>query len=123
VITWLSFGHPAPGRGRRVVVAAARLRDWSAARTGASPRPVKVNSPMSKICQVTGRKPSFGKTISHSHRRGNRRWTPNIQKQRFWVESEKRWVTLTVSAKGIKTINKKGIDAVLADMRRRGEKV
>ncbi len=78
---------------------------------------------MSKICQVTGRKPSFGKTISHSHRRGNRRWTPNIQKQRFWVESEKRWVTLTVSAKGIKTINKKGIDAVLADMRRNGVKV
>ena len=73
---------------------------------------------MSKICEVTGRKPSFGKTISHSHRRGNRRWT-----QRFWVESEKRWVTLNVSAKGIKTINKKGIDSVLADMRRRGVKV
>ena len=78
---------------------------------------------MSKVCQVTGRKPSFGKQISHSHRRTNRRWDPNIQRQRFWVESEKRWVTLNVSAKGIKTINKKGIEAVLADMRRRGEKV
>ncbi|MDZ7674737.1 MAG: 50S ribosomal protein L28 [Acidimicrobiales bacterium] len=78
---------------------------------------------MSNICQVTGRKPNFGKTVSHSHRRGSRRWNPNIQRQRFWVESERRWVSLTVSAKGIKTINKKGIDSVLADMRRRGEKV
>jgi large subunit ribosomal protein L28 len=78
---------------------------------------------MSKLCQVTGRKPSFGKAISHSHRRTNRRWDPNIQKQRFWVESEKRWVALTVSAKGIKTINKKGIESVLADMRRRGVKI
>ncbi len=78
---------------------------------------------MSKICQVTGRKPSFGKQISHSHIRTNRRWDPNIQTQRFWVESEKRWVKLTLSAKGIKTINKKGIEVVLADMRRRGVKV
>ncbi len=78
---------------------------------------------MSKICQVTGRKPSFGHSISHSHRVTNRRWSPNIQRQRFWLPSEKRWVTLTVSAKGIKTINKKGIESVVADIRRRGEKV
>lgn len=78
---------------------------------------------MSRICQVTGRKPSFGNSVSHSQRKTRRRWNPNIQKQRFWVPSEKRWVTLTVSAKGIKTINKKGIEAVLADMRRRGVKV
>ena len=78
---------------------------------------------MSKICQVTGRKPAFGNSISHSHRVTSRRWSPNIQRQRFWVPSEKRWVTLTVSAKGIKTINKKGIESVVADLRRRGEKV
>ncbi|MFV0259056.1 MAG: 50S ribosomal protein L28 [Acidimicrobiales bacterium] len=78
---------------------------------------------MSKICQVTGRKPSFGNSISHSHRVTKRRWNPNIQRQRFWLPSEKRWVTLTVSAKGIKTINKKGIESVVADMRRRGVKV
>ena len=78
---------------------------------------------MSKICQVTGRKPAFGKSISHSHRVTNRRWSPNIQRQRFWLPSEKRWVTLTVSAKGIKTINKKGIETVVADIRRRGVKI
>ena len=80
-------------------------------------------SAMSNICQVTGRRPSTGFTISHSHRRNKRWFKPNIQKQRFYVPSEKRWVNLTVSAKGIKTINKKGIEAVLADMRRRGEKI
>lgn len=78
---------------------------------------------MSKICQVTGRKPSFGNNVSHSHRVTSRRWSPNIQRQRFWLPSEKRWVTLTVSAKGIKTINKNGIESVVADIRRRGEKI
>jgi len=78
---------------------------------------------MSKTCQVTGRKPSFGNNVSHSHRKTRRRWDPNIQTQRFYVPSEKRWVKLTLSAKGIKTINKKGIESVLADMRRRGVKV
>ena len=78
---------------------------------------------MSKICQVTGRKPAFGNNVSHSHRKTRRRWNPNIQNKRFWVPSEKRWVTLTVSARGIKTFNKNGIESVLADMRRRGEKV
>ncbi len=78
---------------------------------------------MSKICQVTGRKPSFGNTISHSHRVSSRRWNPNIQTQRFWLPSEKRWIKLNVSTKGIKTINKNGIETVVADMRRRGEKI
>ena len=78
---------------------------------------------MSRICQVTGRKPAFGNNVSHSHRKTRRRWNPNIQNKRFWVLSEKRWVTLTVSARGIKTINKNGIESVLADMRRRGERV
>lgn len=78
---------------------------------------------MSNVCMVTGRRPHTGHNVSHSHRRTKRWFNPNIQKQRFWVPSEKRWVTLTVSAKGIKTINRKGIEAVLADMRRRGVKV
>ena len=78
---------------------------------------------MSKTCQVTGRKPSFGNNVSHSHRKTRRRWDPNIQTQRFYVPSEKRWVKLTLSAKGIKTINKKGIESVLADRRGRGVKI
>ncbi|MFV1990865.1 MAG: 50S ribosomal protein L28 [Acidimicrobiales bacterium] len=78
---------------------------------------------MSNICQVTGARPSTGNNVSHSQRKTRRRWMPNIQKQRFWVPSEKRWVKLTVSAKGIKTINKKGIETVLAEIRARGEKV
>lgn len=75
---------------------------------------------MARICQVTGKKPSFGKKVSFSHKRSSRRWTPNIQKKRYWVPSQRRYVTLTVSAKGIKTIDRKGIEAVIADMRRRG---
>ncbi len=78
---------------------------------------------MSNICQVTGRKPSFGNNVSHSQRKTRRRWDVNIQTQRFFVPSEQRWVKLKVSAKGLKTINKHGIDKVLADMRRRGVKV
>ncbi len=78
---------------------------------------------MSNVCQVTGRRPSFGNNVSHSHRKTRRRWNPNIQKKRYWIPSEKRWVTLTLSTKGIKTIDKLGIERVLADMRRRGEKV
>lgn len=72
---------------------------------------------------MTGRKPGFGNNVSHSQRKTRRRWDVNIQTQRFYVPSEKRWVKLTVSAKGLKTINKHGIEKVLADMRRRGVKV
>lgn len=78
---------------------------------------------MSKICMVTGKAPSFGKKVSFSHKRANRRWTPNIQKKRYWIPSQRRYVTLTLSAKGIKTIDKKGIESVIADMKRRGIKV
>ncbi len=78
---------------------------------------------MSKICQVTGRKPAFGNSVSHSHRKTRRRWNPNIQSHRFYLPSEKRFVKLTVSAKGLKTINKHGIEKVVADLRKRGEKV
>ncbi|WP_068276984.1 50S ribosomal protein L28 [Aldersonia kunmingensis] len=76
---------------------------------------------MSAHCQVTGRRPGFGKSISHSHRRTSRRWDPNIQRKTYYVPSIGRRVTLTVSAKGIKTIDRKGIDAVVAELRARGE--
>jgi len=75
---------------------------------------------MSAICQVTGRRPGFGKQVSHSHRRTSRRWAPNLQRRRYWVPAEGRWVTLQVSAKGIRTIDKRGIDAVVADLRAKG---
>ncbi|MDN5581262.1 MAG: 50S ribosomal protein L28 [Corynebacterium sp.] len=78
---------------------------------------------MSAHCQVTGRKPSFGKTVSHSHRRTNRRWNPNIQRRSFYLPSEGRSITLNVSTKGLKTIDKNGIEAVVAKIRARGEKI
>ena len=78
---------------------------------------------MSRVCQVTGKKPTFGKSVSHSHRRTNRRWNPNIQKKRYYVPSEKKWITLTLSTKGIKTIDKRGIESVVAEMRRNGQKI
>ena len=78
---------------------------------------------MSAICQVTGRKPSFGKTVSHSHRRTSRRWNPNVQKRRFYLPSEGRTITLNVSAKGLKVIDRDGIESVVAQIRARGEKI
>ncbi|OLT43119.1 50S ribosomal protein L28 [Saccharomonospora sp. CUA-673] len=78
---------------------------------------------MSAICQVTGRAPGYGKQVSHSHRRTSRRWEPNIQTRRYWVPSENRWVRLRVSVKGMKTIDKRGIDAVVADLRAQGVKL
>ncbi|MBB3035866.1 MULTISPECIES: 50S ribosomal protein L28 [Hoyosella] len=78
---------------------------------------------MSAHCQVTGRKPSFGKSVSHSHVRTSRRWNPNIQRRRYYLPSEGRHVTLRVSTKGIKTIDRDGIEAVVKAIRARGEKV
>ena len=78
---------------------------------------------MSAVCQVTGRKPGFGKSVSHSHRRTNRRWNPNVQRRRFYLPSEGRTITLTVSTKGLKVIDRDGIEAVVAKIRARGEKV
>ncbi|MXP22871.1 50S ribosomal protein L28 [Gordonia sp. HNM0687] len=78
---------------------------------------------MSRRCQVTGREPGFGKQVSHSHKRTSRRWNPNIQRRRYFVPSEGRHITLRVSAKGIKTIDKIGIESALATMRARGEEV
>ena len=80
-------------------------------------------SAMSKICQVTGKKPRFGKQLSHSHRRSSRRWDPNVQTKRYYLPSEKRWIKLRLSTKAIKTIDRRGIESVVAEMRRNGRKV
>ena len=78
---------------------------------------------MSKVCQVTGKSPMSGNNVSHAKNRTRRRFEPNLHHHRFWVESENRWVRLRVSANGLRTIDKKGIDAILAEIRSRGEKV
>lgn len=78
---------------------------------------------MSRKCQVTGKKPMSGNNVSHANNKTKRRFMPNLQTQRFFVPSENRWVKLRVTARGIKTINKKGIEAVLKEMRARGEAV
>jgi len=78
---------------------------------------------MSRVCQVTGKRPVSGNNVSHAHNKTRRRFLPNLHHHRFWVESENRWVRLRVSSKGMRIIDKKGIDAVLAEMRARGEKV
>ncbi|MBD3671072.1 MAG: 50S ribosomal protein L28 [Gammaproteobacteria bacterium] len=78
---------------------------------------------MSKVCQVTGKRPVTGNNVSHANNKTKRRFLPNLHSHRFWVESEKRYVKLRVSSAGMRTIDKKGIDAVLAEMRTRGEKV
>ena len=78
---------------------------------------------MAAVCQVTGAVPGFGHSISHSHRRNKRRFDPNVQKKTYWVPSRRRKVTLNVSAKGIKVIDARGIDAVVAEIIARGEKI
>ena len=77
---------------------------------------------MSRVCQVTGKRPASGNNVSHAHNKTRRRFMPNIHNHRFWVESENRWVKLRVSANGMRIIDKKGIDEVLADIRKRESK-
>ncbi len=78
---------------------------------------------MSRVCQVTGKRVRTGNNVSHANNKTRRRFLPNLQYRRLWVESEKRWVTLRVSRQGLRTIDKKGIEAVLAELRARGEKI
>ena len=78
---------------------------------------------MARVCQVTGKKPMIGNNVSHANNKTRRRFLPNLQYRRFWVESENRWVSLRVSQAALRTIDKKGIDVVLADLRARGERV
>ena len=78
---------------------------------------------MSRVCQVTGKRPISGNNVSHANNKTKRRFLPNLHSHRFWVESEGRWVRLRVSSKGMRIIDKHGIDKVIADMRARGNKV
>lgn len=83
----------------------------------------EVGKTLSAHCQLTGAQPGFGNTISHSHRRTSRRFDPNIQRKRYWLPSEGRYVRLTLSAKAIKTVDSIGIEAAVARIRARGVKV
>ncbi|MEE4360712.1 MAG: 50S ribosomal protein L28 [Pseudomonadales bacterium] len=78
---------------------------------------------MSQICQVTGKRPITGNNVSHANNKTRRRFAPNLHYHRFWVEGEKRFVRLRVSAAGLRVIDKRGIESVLADIRGRGDKV
>ena len=78
---------------------------------------------MSRVCQVTGKKPMLGHNVSHANNKTRRRFLPNLQYRRFWVETENRWVSLRVSQAGLRTIDRKGIEAVLAEIRVRGEEI
>jgi len=76
---------------------------------------------MARVCQVTGKKPQVGNNVSHANNRTKRRFLPNLQYRRFWLETEKRWVSLRVSNAGLRLIDKKGIEAVLKDLREQGK--
>jgi large subunit ribosomal protein L28 len=78
---------------------------------------------MSRVCQITGKKPVTGNTVSHANNRKRRRFLPNLHSQRFWLEGEKRWISLRLSASALRTVEKNGIDAVVAKLRAAGEHV
>jgi large subunit ribosomal protein L28 len=78
---------------------------------------------MSRVCEVTGKGPASGNRVSHANNRTRRRFLPNLHSQRFWLESEKRWVSLRVSTHGLRTIEKKGIDVIVAKLREQGRKI
>jgi large subunit ribosomal protein L28 len=78
---------------------------------------------MSRVCDITGKRPAVGNRVSHANNKKRRRFLPNLHTQRFWLENERRWVSLRVSTNGMRTIEKKGIDAVIAELRAQGVKV
>ena len=78
---------------------------------------------MARVCQVTGKRPMFGNNVSHAKNRTRRRFEPNLHTHRFWVESENRFVKMRLSMKGLRIVDKLGIEKVLVDMRNRGEKI
>ena len=78
---------------------------------------------MSRVCQVTGKRPTTGNNVSHANNRTRRRFLPNLHTHRFWLESEKRYIKLRVSHKGLRTIDKLGIEKIVADLRASGEKI
>ena len=78
---------------------------------------------MTRVCEVTGKKPAVGNRVSHANNKKRRRFLPNLHTQRFWLESEKRWISLRVSGQGLRTLEKKGVEAVVAELRAQGMKV
>ena len=106
------YAHIAPSNANRRLVAgvASGIKRISNERHGAS---------MSKVCEVTGKRPMSGNNVSHAHNKTRRRFAPNLHDHRFWVASQNRFVRLRVSAAGMRIIDKKGIDAVLADIEKR----
>lgn len=76
---------------------------------------------MARVCQVTGKKPMVGNNVSHANNRTKRRFLPNLQYRRFWIEAERRWISMRVSNAGLRTIDKKGIEVVLAELRAKGK--
>ena len=78
---------------------------------------------MSRVCQITGKSPLVGSNVSHSNRHTKRRFEINLRAKRFWLEDEKRWITLRISARGMRTIDKLGLATVVAQLRARGEKI
>jgi large subunit ribosomal protein L28 len=78
---------------------------------------------MARVCEITGKKPVSGHHVSHANNKSKRRFLPNLQRRKFWIESENRWIKLRLSNAALRTIDKKGIDTVLAKMRLRGENV
>ena len=78
---------------------------------------------MSRVCEVTGKSVAVGNRVSHANNKKRRRFLPNLHTQRFWLEGERRWVSLRVSTRGLGTIEKNGIDSVIADLRAKGKKV
>ena len=78
---------------------------------------------MARVCEVTGKKPMVGNNVSHANNRTKRRFLPNLQRRRFWVESENRWISLRLTTNALRTIDKNGIDVVLAGMRAKGDSI
>jgi large subunit ribosomal protein L28 len=78
---------------------------------------------MARVCQITGKAPMVGHNVSHANNKTKRRFLPNLQRRRFWVESENRWINLRLTTNALRTIDKNGIDVVLADLRAKGEHV
>lgn len=78
---------------------------------------------MSNVCQVTGKGAQSGNSVSHANNKTRRRWLPNLHERRFWVAGENRWIKLKVSSHGLRTIDKRGIEVVIAELRARGEKI
>ena len=78
---------------------------------------------MARVCEITGKRPMSGNNVSHANNKNKRRFLPNLQRRKFWIESENRWISLRLSNAALRTIDKNGIDAVLAKMRLRGESI